>query len=44
MLTLGSSYELVEHLNEGHWKTLSGVRNADLVIPEGENDVISNFA
>src|ERR1700761_5791269 len=39
VLTLGSSYELVEYLNEGHWKTLSGIRNADLVIPEGENEV-----
>jgi len=41
LLTLGTSYELVEDLPDNHWKSLSAeIRNADLVAPETETDVM----
>ncbi|CAL8115150.1 unnamed protein product [Orchesella dallaii] len=37
LLTLGSSYELVENLQENHWKSRHiGIRNIDLAVPEKE--------
>ena len=40
LLTLGSSYELVENLHDGHWKSYNhGIRSIDLAVPEGEAEV-----
>ncbi|CAG7730603.1 unnamed protein product [Allacma fusca] len=39
LLTLGSSYELVENLHDSHWKSFNtGIRSIDLAVPEGEQE------
>jgi hypothetical protein len=40
LLALGSSYEVVENLQDPHWKVVNTeIRNVDLVAPERETKV-----